>query len=49
MNLYTIDIKSRIEIFANSDEEALGKAQMQLLEETSENAEVSILSSEEYN
>lgn len=49
MNLYTIDIKSRIEIFANSDEEALEKAQMQLSEETSENAEVSILSSEEYN
>lgn len=49
MNIYTIDVKARIEIFANSDEEALEKTQMQLLEEISENAEISILSNEEYN
>ena len=49
MNIYTIDIKARIEVFANTDAEALEKAEMQLLEDVSENADVSILSSEEYN
>ena len=49
MTIYTIRINAEIEVFANSDNEALEKANMQLLEDVSDNAEVSIFSSEEYN
>lgn len=49
MNIYTIRISAEIEVFANSDDEAIEKASMQLSEDVADNADISIFSSEEYN
>ena len=49
MNIYTIRITAEVEVFANSDDEAIEKVCLQLSEDVADNAEVSIFSSEEYN
>ena len=48
-NIYTIKISAEIEVFADSVDEALEKASMQLLEDVAENAELSISSAREDN
>jgi len=42
MNIYTIRVTAEVEVFANSDYEAIEKVHLQLSEDVANNAEVSI-------